>query len=55
LKGEIFKENFNIDILRSGNQNRGADPRFLMKIIGKKSKRDIKIGDGVKIEDCSTM
>jgi len=55
LKGEIFKENFNIDILRSGNQNRGADPRFLMKIIGKKSKRDIKIGDGVRIEDCSTI
>jgi len=51
--GEIFQENVNIDILRSGNQNRGADPRLLMKIIGKTSKRDIKIGDGVKIEDCS--
>ena len=52
-KGEIFQENVNIDILRSGNQNRGADPRLLMQIIGKTSKRDIKIGDGVKIEDCS--
>ena len=52
-KGEIFQENFNIDILRSGNQNRGADPRFLLKIIDKKSNRDIKIGDGVRIEDCS--
>jgi len=52
-KGEIFEEKVNVDILRSGNQIRGADPRFLSQILGKKSNKEIKSGQGVKFEDCS--
>ena len=51
-EGEIFKEGYNIGILRPGNQKRGEDPRFLNKIEGKKSNRIIKIGEGIKLNDC---
>jgi N,N'-diacetyllegionaminate synthase len=51
-KNEIFVEGKNIDILRSGNQKRGEDARFLTKITRKKSNRKIKLGDGVFVKDC---
>ena len=52
-KGEILKEGINIDILRPGNQKRGAEPRFLLEIIGKKATRDICLGEGILQADCS--
>ena len=51
-KGETLKEGYNIDVLRPGNRTKGADARFLQKIIGKKIKRSIKLGDGIKLKDC---
>jgi N-acetylneuraminate synthase len=51
-KNEVFKEGKNINILRSGNQKRGEDARFLTKFLKKKSKRKIKLGDGVFLKDC---
>ena len=42
-----------MDILRSGNQIRGADPKFLSKILGKKSNKEIKNSQGIRLEDCS--
>ena len=51
-KNEVFVEGKNIDILRSGNQKRGEDARFLTKITNKKSNRKINLGDGVFLKDC---
>ena len=51
-KNEIFVEGKNINILRSGNQKRGEDARFLTKILGKKSNKKIKFGHGVFLKDC---
>lgn len=51
-KGEILEEGVNIDILRPGRQKRGAEPRFLYKIMGKKSVRNLKIGEGIMLNDC---
>ena len=51
-KNEIFVEGKNINILRSGNQKRGEDARFLTKIIRKKSNKKIKLGQGVFLKDC---
>jgi len=46
--GDILHEGKNFEILRPGKRSRGIDPRFLKDIEGKKSKLDIKIGDGIK-------
>jgi len=51
-KGDVIKDGVNIDILRPGNQKRGAEPRFLSSIDGKKAVRDISIDEGVFPEDC---
>jgi N-acetylneuraminate synthase len=51
-KGETFREGYNIDLLRPGNRKRGADGRFLVNIIGKKSRKNLKSGDGVTLKDC---
>lgn len=51
-KGEKFVEGYNIDVLRPGNRTKGADARFLPKILGKISKRSIKLGEGVRLHDC---
>ena len=51
-KGEKFQESKNIEILRSGNKTRGADARYLMKVNGKISNRNIKLGEGVRLKDC---
>lgn len=46
-KGEVLIEGENIDILRSGNQIRGTEPRFIDNIVGMKAIRDIDIGEGI--------
>jgi N,N'-diacetyllegionaminate synthase len=51
-KGEVFREGVNFEILRPGNQRRGAEARFLKKIDGKKSLRNIETGEGIMLEDC---
>lgn len=51
-KGEKFVEGKNIEVLRPGNRTKGADARFLLKISGLKSKRTIRSGEGVRLQDC---
>lgn len=51
-KGDKFVEGYNIDILRPGKRSRGAEARFLPKIIGKTSNKPIKLGNGVRLQDC---
>jgi len=46
-KGEVLREGVNFDILRSGKQKKGLHPRFISKIEGKKTKRNIRNGEGV--------
>ena len=46
-KGEVFQEGINFDVLRPGNRLRGLDAQFLSLVNGKKTIRDIKIGDGI--------
>ena len=50
-KGDIFVEGENVNVLRSGKQRKGLHPKFLEKIQGRKSTRNIPIGDGVMEED----
>ncbi len=52
-KGEKFVEGQNINILRPGKRTKGAEVRFLFKINGKKSRRTIRSGEGVRLQDCS--
>lgn len=51
-KGEKIIEGYNIDILRPGKRTKGAYARFLSKINGRVSNRTIKLGEGVKLQDC---
>ncbi len=51
--GDNFILGENIDILRSGNRKRGLDPRFLQKILNKKSNKRINTGDGIFLKDIS--
>mgnify|MGYP001580787371 FL=1 len=46
-KGDTLQEGINFDILRPGNRIRGAEARFLELINGKRSKKDVKNGDGI--------
>lgn len=46
-KGEILQEGVNFEVLRPGNRKRGLEARYLNQVIGKKSKFDIKKGDGI--------
>lgn len=46
-KGDILKEGENFDILRPGNKIKGISPMYLKEIEGKKSTKDIQIGDGI--------
>ena len=50
-KGDIFVEGENVNVLRSGKQRKGLHPKFLEKIQGRKSTRNIPIGDGIMEED----
>ena len=49
--GDIFEEGINFDILRSGNQKQGLHPKYIEKIIGKKSLNNIMAGNGILKED----
>jgi len=51
-RGDILKEGINFDVLRPGNRDRGANSRFLLDLDGKKVIRDIKAGEGIKLQDC---
>lgn len=46
-KGDVLKLGINFDILRPGNQSRGAEPRFLEQVEGKKATKSIDIGEGI--------
>jgi N-acetylneuraminate synthase len=46
-KGEILQEGINFEVLRPGNRVRGLDARFLEIVNGKKSLKEIKMGDGI--------
>lgn len=46
-KGDILKEGFNFEVLRPGNRIRGLEPRFLDKINGTKSTKNVLKGDGI--------
>jgi len=46
-KGEILQEGLNFEVLRPGNRIRGLDARFLGTVNGKKSVKEIKMGDGI--------
>ena len=46
-KNDILKRGINYDILRPGNRIRGVDPFKIFELEGKKSKKDIKMGDGI--------
>ena len=46
-KGDILQEGINFDILRPGNRSRGIEARFLSLVNGKKSKNDVKQGEGI--------
>ena len=50
-KDDILTEGHNFDILRPGNQKRGAEARFLASIQGRKSCRRIKVGQGILLSD----
>jgi N-acetylneuraminate synthase len=50
-KGELLKLGENMEILRSGKQTKGAHPKNLNKINGRKAKLDIKAGFGINNED----
>jgi len=53
-RGELLKQGINFDILRPGNHKRGAEPRFLFQINGKKAMRDINVGEGIAQNDCES-
>ena len=46
-KGEILKEGKNFEILRPGEQTRGLDAKFLNQVNGKRSVKDIDVGEGI--------
>jgi len=49
---EILKMGVNFNILRPGSQKRGAEPRFLGEIEGKKALTKIGRGEGILLSDC---
>jgi N-acetylneuraminate synthase len=50
-KGEVFHEGVNLDILRPGKQKKGVHPKFLPKIEGRRSRRTILAGEGIRETD----
>ncbi len=46
-KGDLLQEGINFEVLRPGNRTRGIEPRFLERVNGKRSKNDVKIGEGI--------
>ena len=52
-KGDILEESKNFSSLRPGKQKRGAEARALNEIEGKLAIHEIKMGEGILLEDCS--
>lgn len=52
-KGDQLLEGVNFDVLRPGRRPKGAHPKHVAKMQGKKSKRSIKLGDGIRENDFS--
>lgn len=52
-KGEKLELGLNFDILRPGLKKRGAAPKFLSQIIGKRAKKTINLGEGISLDDCT--
>jgi|688.fasta_scaffold06970_2 sialic acid synthase SpsE/RimJ/RimL family protein N-acetyltransferase len=50
-KGDIFKENLNMAILRPGKQPLGVHPKYISEIEGKKALHSIALGAGLKRGD----
>jgi sialic acid synthase SpsE/RimJ/RimL family protein N-acetyltransferase len=50
-RGEVFREGDNISILRPGSQVLGVHPRHLDDIEGARATRDLKTGEGIRVED----
>jgi N,N'-diacetyllegionaminate synthase len=50
-KGDVLHEGINFEILRSGNCNRGAEPRFLESMDGKIALKDFKKDEGINEYD----
>lgn len=50
-EGEALLEGVNVDILRSGKQEKGVHPRYLVDIEGKRARRDIPCGAGIQMGD----
>lgn len=53
-KGDVFKLGHNMELLRPGNQKRGAEARFVSSIEGKRSRRNIRSGEGIRLQDCTS-
>jgi sialic acid synthase SpsE len=50
-KGDVLELGTNVEILRPGKRARGAHPRFLSQLAGKRAKHAIGLGEGIQIED----
>ena len=46
-KGDTLQEGINFEVLRPGKRSRGVEARFLDVVNGKRSKKDVKSGDGI--------
>ena len=53
VRGDVLNEGANIEVLRPGKQRIGVHPRNLSVIEGKRSTRDIPVGDGILDGDWS--
>ena len=51
--GETLRENENFAILRPGQQTLGAHPRHLARFAGRKARRAIKAGEGLRLDDAA--
>ena len=52
-KGDMLREGQNFAILRPGKQPLGAHPRHLARIEGRKARRTIKLGEGIRTDDAA--
>ena len=52
-KDDILRENENFAILRPGQQTLGAHPRHLARFAGRKARRAIKAGEGLRLDDAA--
>jgi sialic acid synthase SpsE/RimJ/RimL family protein N-acetyltransferase len=50
-KGEVLREGINFDILRPGKRKQGVHPRHIDAVQGRRSLRDIELGDGILVTD----